>query len=43
MRSALRRVSAAGRAALVLVVLYALWEGFKWFGEATGLRLGASR
>ena len=25
----------------VLGVLWALWEGFKWFGEATGFRLGA--
>ena len=25
----------------MLVVLYALWEGFKWFGEATGFRLGS--
>src|ERR687896_460374 len=25
----------------VLTVLWALWEGFKWFGETTGFRLGA--
>ena len=25
----------------MLAVLYALWEGFKWFGEATGFRLGS--
>ena len=25
----------------VLGVLWALWEGFKWFGETTGFRLGA--
>ncbi len=37
MRSALQRV---GLTALVLVVLYAFWEGFKWFGEATAFRLG---
>jgi NitT/TauT family transport system permease protein len=36
-RSALERV---GVTALVLVALYAFWEGFKWFGEATGLKLG---
>jgi NitT/TauT family transport system permease protein len=27
----------------VLVVLCLLWEGFKWFGEATGLAIGAFR
>ena len=37
MRSALQRL---GLTALVLVVLYGLWEGFKWFGEATAFRLG---
>src|ERR687897_2820785 len=37
MRSALQRL---GLTALVLLVLYALWEGFKWFGEATAFRLG---
>ena len=37
MRSALQRL---GLTALVLVVLYALWEGFKWFGEETAFRLG---
>ena len=36
-RSALQRV---GLTVLVLVVLCAIWEGFKWFGEATSLRLG---
>ena len=25
----------------VLAVLWGLWEGFKWFGEATGLQVGA--
>src|SRR5215210_7785575 len=25
----------------VLAALCALWEGFKWFGETTGLRIGA--
>ena len=25
----------------VLAVLWGLWEGFKWLGEETGLRLGA--
>ena len=25
----------------VLGVLWALWEGFKWFGETTGFRLGS--
>jgi NitT/TauT family transport system permease protein len=35
--SALQRL---GVTALVLAVLYALWEGFKWFGEATAFRLG---
>jgi NitT/TauT family transport system permease protein len=37
MRNALRR---GGLLIAVLGVLYALWEGFKWVGEATGLRLG---
>ena len=37
LRSALQRV---GVTALVLVALYAFWEGFKWFGEATDFRLG---
>ena len=32
-----------GILAAVLVVLCALWEGFKWFGEETGLALGAFR
>lgn len=31
----------AGLFALVLGGLWAVWEAFKWFGEATGLRLGA--
>ena len=35
--SALQRV---GVTALVLVALYAFWESFKWFGEATAFRLG---
>jgi NitT/TauT family transport system permease protein len=35
--SALQRV---GVTALVLAALYALWESFKWFGEATAFRLG---
>jgi hypothetical protein len=35
-RSALQRV---GLTVLVLVVLCACWEGFKWFGETTSLRL----
>src|ERR671918_1969251 len=34
---ALKRV---GMLALVLAVLCALWEAFKWFGETTGLKLG---
>ena len=37
LRSAAQRV---GITALVLACLYALWEGFKWFGEATAFRLG---
>jgi NitT/TauT family transport system permease protein len=37
LRSALQRV---GVTALVLVCLYVFWEGFKWFGEATDLKLG---
>jgi NitT/TauT family transport system permease protein len=37
MRAALRR---GGLLIAVLGVLYALWEGFKWVGETTGLRLG---
>ena len=37
MRAALQRL---GLTALVLVVLYALWEGFKWLGETTAFRLG---
>jgi NitT/TauT family transport system permease protein len=36
---ALRLASLAG----VLVVLCVLWEGFKWFGEETGLAIGAFR
>jgi NitT/TauT family transport system permease protein len=38
------RASAAGTrigvTALVLAVFWALWEGFKWVGETTGLRIG---
>jgi NitT/TauT family transport system permease protein len=30
----------AATLAAVLAVLWGLWEGFKWFGEATALRLG---
>jgi ABC-type nitrate/sulfonate/bicarbonate transport system permease component len=30
----------AGLFVVVLAALWALWEGFKWFGEATDLRLG---
>jgi NitT/TauT family transport system permease protein len=37
MRSAVR---SGGLVVAVLAVLWALWEGFKWFGEETGLRLG---
>jgi NitT/TauT family transport system permease protein len=37
-RPALARL---GMMAIVFVALCALWEAFKWFGEATGLRLGA--
>src|SRR5215208_223872 len=37
LRSALQRL---GVTALVLAALYAFWEGFKWVGEETGLRLG---
>jgi NitT/TauT family transport system permease protein len=29
-----------GMMAAVLVALYGLWEGFKWFGERTGLQIG---
>src|SRR5215216_5238353 len=36
--SALKRLGMLG---IVLVALCALWEAFKWFGEATGLKLGA--
>jgi NitT/TauT family transport system permease protein len=38
MRSALRR---GGLLVAVLGVLYLVWEGFKWVGETTELRLGA--
>src|SRR5919108_1037539 len=34
-------LSRAGMMAIVLAALYALWEGFKWFGETTGLHIGA--
>jgi NitT/TauT family transport system permease protein len=37
LRPALQRV---GVTALVLVCLVAIWESFKWFGEATDFRLG---
>ncbi|MDQ3822264.1 MAG: ABC transporter permease [Actinomycetota bacterium] len=38
----LRPVAAqAGLLAVVLAALWALWEAFKWVGEATGWRLGA--
>jgi NitT/TauT family transport system permease protein len=40
MREAARR---GGLLVGVLAVLYVLWEGFKWVGEATDLRLGAFR
>jgi NitT/TauT family transport system permease protein len=30
----------AGMFAAVFVALWALWEGFKWFGETTGLTIG---
>ncbi|HET9322981.1 MAG TPA: ABC transporter permease [Gaiellaceae bacterium] len=30
-----------GMMAAVFVALYALWEGFKWVGERTGLQIGA--
>jgi NitT/TauT family transport system permease protein len=33
-------VRKGGMLLAVLVVLWGLWEGFKWLGEATGLRLG---
>jgi NitT/TauT family transport system permease protein len=36
--SALKRLGMLG---IVLVALCALWEAFKWFGETTGLKLGA--
>jgi NitT/TauT family transport system permease protein len=36
--SALKRLGMLG---IVLAGLCALWEGFKWFGETTGLKLGA--
>jgi NitT/TauT family transport system permease protein len=41
-RSDWARAAAAriGVAALVLAALWALWEGFKWFGETSGLRIG---
>ncbi len=37
LRSALQRL---GVTVLVLAVLYAFWESFKWFGEATEFKLG---
>jgi NitT/TauT family transport system permease protein len=36
--SALKRL---GMFAIVLAGLCAVWEGFKWFGETTGLKIGA--
>jgi NitT/TauT family transport system permease protein len=33
-------VRKGGMLLAVLVVLWGLWEGFKWFGETTGLQLG---
>jgi NitT/TauT family transport system permease protein len=36
--AALKRL---GMLALVLAGLYAFWEAFKWFGEATGLAIGS--
>jgi NitT/TauT family transport system permease protein len=30
-----------GTFTIVLAALYALWEGFKWFGETTGFALGS--
>ena len=36
--SALKRLGMLG---IVLAGLCALWEGFKWFGETTGLKIGA--
>jgi NitT/TauT family transport system permease protein len=36
--NALKRV---GMLVVVLAVLCGLWEAFKWFGETTGLRIGA--
>src|ERR687897_1041513 len=36
--SALKRLGMLG---IVLAGLCALWEAFKWFGETTGLKLGA--
>jgi NitT/TauT family transport system permease protein len=36
--SALKRLGMFG---IVLAGLCALWEGFKWFGETTGLKIGA--
>src|ERR687897_186002 len=36
--SALKRLGMLG---IVLAALCALWEAFKWFGETTGLKLGA--
>jgi hypothetical protein len=36
-RPALARL---GMMAVVLAALYGLWEGFKWFGERTGLQIG---
>jgi NitT/TauT family transport system permease protein len=34
-------ISRAAMFAAVFAALYALWEGFKWFGEITGLSIGS--
>ena len=34
-------ISRAAMFAAVFAALYALWEGFKWFGETTGLAIGS--
>jgi NitT/TauT family transport system permease protein len=34
-------ISRAAMFAAVFAALYALWEGFKWFGETTGLSIGS--
>ena len=30
-----------GMMAIVFAALYALWEGFRWLGETTGLTIGS--